>query len=176
MSNELCATVIFEDPFISVLFLDCDEEIDELILLEDEIMTVIFPQQIIIKETPKDYIESLTLEVTKSNTFETVLSLVTGIISEGRYRIDWSFLWNTEATARSIEVRVLIDGFEKWEIIGVTETSNENLSASCFIVVDFLNEDHTIDIQYRQSPGGGPNKNVSIQDRRIAIQRWDSAS
>ena len=173
MSDELCSTIILKDPIISVLFLDCDEIIDELLLLEELIISVIFPQQIIIKETPKDYIESLTSEITKSNSFEIILSLITGIISEGKYRIDWSFLWNTETNSRNIEVQILIDGILKWEIIGTTPT-DENLTASGFIVLDLINAEHTIDIQYRQRPGGGPNKNVSIADRRISIQRWDN--
>ena len=116
------------------------------------------------------FAQATSTQATTSNTFATILTLTTPVIPAGNYRIDWSFLFQTDSTNRSIEARILVDGVEQWLMRGVTTNSDGRRSGAGTKVLALTSAAHTIELQYVKVGGGG--QAVTVYDRNICIQRW----
>lgn len=117
------------------------------------------------------YVEQLSPQATTSETLATILTLNTGVIPAGNYKIDWSFLWATDNQNKQVEVVVNVDGTPIWDMLGASIASNAIRPGAGFSVVALSNAAHTITVQYRKYPG--PNGTVNVDDIKLAMERWN---
>lgn len=92
------------------------------------------------------YAENLSLQNTNNNNYTNALSLTTGTVPSGVYRIGWSYEWGGN-TGRDFEARVQVDGSTTMEVnmeakdnsnfFGVAGFSNQTFGSSGTHVINF---------------------------------------
>jgi hypothetical protein len=123
--------------------------------------------------------ENLSVLSTTSTTFTTVVTLNTGVIPVGTYRIGVSYQWSSNASATSFISRLLEDGNllynESWTCpqdvagtFGSTGTDQRHPVARTFYTTFGTQTSHTYQLQYRSETAGTI---VSIMDSVIEFWR-----
>jgi hypothetical protein len=116
--------------------------------------------------------ESLALSTVASNTLTTKLTLNTGSVPPGRYRVGWSYEWYCTDSGNDFRGRVIVDGAT---ILADNQTehsengTDQRNAASGFGYITFTSTNtHTILLQYARSGGTGT---VGIREARLEFWR-----
>jgi len=116
--------------------------------------------------------ESLALSTLASNTLTTKVTLVTGSVPAGKYRVGWSYEFYNTDNANSFRGRVIVDGVtilcDHQEEHSDSATSQRNLRGGFGYITFGSTATHTILLQYARSGGGGT---VGIREARLEFWR-----
>ena len=116
--------------------------------------------------------ESLALSTLASNTLTTKVTLNTGSVPAGRYRVGWSYEWYHTDNANDFRGRVIVDGTtilcDHQEEHSESGTDQRNLSSGFGYITFGSTATHTILLQYARSGGGGT---VGIREARLEFWR-----
>jgi hypothetical protein len=102
------------------------------------------------------FAESLGESSTTSPTYQNKVTLSTGLIPAGTYRIGWSYLYRLNTASRDFGARVQVDNTTTvWEARVETKDagSDQRVSASGFYHIALTNATHIIDLDYRSANG-----------------------
>lgn len=112
---------------------------------------------------------SLTYTSTNPN-YLTAISIITGVIPAGSYRISWFYNWGYSSTGNDFMGRVQLDGTTIFEHIQEPKDSNTDQRhvVSGFYVANISNASHTITLQYRPQSGG---QEARLYNPRLEIFR-----
>ena len=82
-------------------------------------------------------------------TYVSKVALTTATIVAGTYRIEWSASWTYTTASRGINLQVLVDGTQQYQISPKLPASNTPEASSSFFTVVFpTTGTHTVDLQY----------------------------
>lgn len=117
------------------------------------------------------YAESLAVSTTSSTSFQTKVTLATGSIPAGDYRIGWGYAWYYTNTARSFNARVRIDAATQiMTHIGAPQltATTQRQPVGGFAQVTLTATTHSITLEYSTSSA---SDTAGISDARLEIWR-----
>jgi len=116
--------------------------------------------------------ESLALSTLASTTLTTKVTLETGSVPAGRYRVGWSYEFYNTDNAQDFRGRVIVDGTtilaDNQEEHSESGTDQRNQRSGFGYITFGSTDTHTILLQYARSGGGGT---VGIRQARLEFWR-----
>lgn len=118
----------------------------------------------------KEFVESKTVEISSTATPEAILTLTTSDIPAGKYKIDWSGIWQTSNSNREVVLSIEVDSVEIWSVLMSSDNSSL-LESVASQRVEILDEGvHIIEMIYANLDGNGT---VTLRDRTLTLERWE---
>lgn len=114
--------------------------------------------------------DSMAVSSTNSTAFQTKLSITTGVLPAGTYRIHLSYLWYLPNRHSRIIIRLLEDSVQKdSQHIGVraNDSNERNYNSNLFYSTFATNTTHTYSVEYRRA---GNNDTAFISD--VILELW----
>lgn len=171
MSNDICDIVVAKELETIIIIDDCDDPLR--LVLEEEIVRIIFPQQVVLVKLNRDYAENLIQFDTNSTTYVNILSHDYNAKDDGEFMIDALVLWNSTDQNKEASFRLLIDSTlvgDELVLESNTNSSNARATASLFKKIPLLKGIHTFSLQTKAE---ALNQTVNVFRSVIRFQRWD---
>lgn len=122
--------------------------------------------------TQFSYAESLALSTLASSSLSTKVTLNTGTVPAGTYRVGWNFEWYCTDNANDFRGRIIVDGAtilcDSQEEHSEAGTDQRNLRGGFGYITFGSSNTHTVLLQYARSAGAGT---VGIQRARLEFWR-----